>query len=432
MVSCDGSLSGGALAGVRSFSTPAPAGFDPCARALADGGGWFACFENPARKSVHVAAGALWRATFAGPGRFHAARAAAAGLPGGMPSTPDATAPRVFCAFNFEDEAEPGAAFAPATLFLPRWQYIRLPGRPAMLTHNELRKDVEAPVFPGTPGAAGRACGSPCGELGGAWFARGVSQALGEIAAGRVEKVVLARAWRTALPDSFSLCAALALLRGKHPRCTTFAFGNGTGAVFLGATPELLLEAGNGVLRTEALAGTAPRGATPAEDAALAAALLASDKERREHATVVHAIAAALRGCGVPGTRAGRARVARFNGVQHLWTPMSARLPSGAHLLDLAAALHPSPALGGAPRPAALALIRALEPAPRGPYAGPVGWFDGTGAGRLHVGIRSALVAGGEAVFHAGAGVVAGASPEAELAETCRKAAVIREILGMG
>jgi menaquinone-specific isochorismate synthase len=125
----------------------------------------------------------------------------------------------------------------------------------------------------------------------------------------------------------------------------------------------------------------------------------------------------------------GPARLTLLPGVQHLRTPLTAALPEGTHLLDIAAALHPTPAVGGTPRAPALAFIREVEPTPRGPYAAPLGWFDAQGEGLLVVGIRSAL-AEPEAqriALCAGAGIVSGAIPERELLETETKSCIMRD-----
>jgi len=115
--------------------------------------------------------------------------------------------------------------------------------------------------------------------------------------------------------------------------------------------------------------------------------------------------------------------------VQHLHLPISATLPAGMHILDLVARLHPTPAVGGTPRVPAVAAIARLEPFARGLYAGPQGWVDHRGGGEFFVGIRSALVDGHSATVYAGAGIVAGSSPEKEFAETELKFKALIEAL---
>ena len=171
-------------------------------------------------------------------------------------------------------------------------------------------------------------------------------------------------------------------------------------------------------LETEALAGSIRRGATASEDAALAAALLRSEKDQREHRQVVDDIVARLRPLGLEPRPAGSAQVRRLANVQHLHTAVTARVPATVQLLDILGAMHPTPAVGGSPREASVARIRELEGFPRGLYAGALGWLNPRGGGEFFVGIRSALIEGPRAKVFAGAGIVAGSTPEKEFAET--------------
>jgi menaquinone-specific isochorismate synthase len=182
-------------------------------------------------------------------------------------------------------------------------------------------------------------------------------------------------------------------------------------------------------LKTEALAGSAPRGATASEDAAFAAALQGEEKEQREHRQVLDFLARELAALGLKPEFSDRPGVRRFANVQHLHTPVLAALPAGIRLLDVLARLHPTPAVGGVPRDRALALIRDLETVPRGLYAGAIGWIDAVGHGEFFVGLRSALIDGPRARLYAGAGIVAGSSPEKELIETEMKFQVMEEAL---
>ena len=185
----------------------------------------------------------------------------------------------------------------------------------------------------------------------------------------------------------------------------------------------------NRELTTEALAGSIRRGATASEDAALSAALFRSEKDRREHEIVLQSITRRLEPLGIrlefPKTPALR----RLANVQHLHTPVRADLPSGVRLLDALARLHPTPAVGGTPREAAVARIRELEAFPRGLYAGALGWIDARGNGEFFVGLRSALIDGPRARLYAGAGIVAGSWPEKEFAETELKFRAMQEAL---
>jgi menaquinone-specific isochorismate synthase len=182
-------------------------------------------------------------------------------------------------------------------------------------------------------------------------------------------------------------------------------------------------------MHTEALAGSAPRGNSASEDATLAQALLHSEKDLREHRLVLESIARRVADLGLKLEHASQPRVLGLANVQHLHLPISASLPAGVHLLDLVARLHPTPAVGGTPREPAVAAIARLEPFNRGLYAGPQGWVDHRGGGEFFVGIRSALVDGRTAMVYAGAGIVAGSSPEKEFAETELKFKALIEAL---
>jgi menaquinone-specific isochorismate synthase len=183
------------------------------------------------------------------------------------------------------------------------------------------------------------------------------------------------------------------------------------------------------VLETEALAGSIRRGAGASEDAALAAALLRSDKDVREQRLVIEAIASRLAQLGLKPEFSAQPEVRRLANVQHLLTPVRAVLPAAVRLLDALAALHPTPAVGGTPQPAAVACIRGLEGFPRGLYAGALGWLNARGGGEFFVGLRSALVDGPRARLYAGAGIVAGSSPENEFAETELKFKAMQDAL---
>jgi menaquinone-specific isochorismate synthase len=119
----------------------------------------------------------------------------------------------------------------------------------------------------------------------------------------------------------------------------------------------------------------------------------------------------------------------RLANVQHLHTPISAELGDRVRLLDALAALHPTPAVGGTPQREAVARIRELEGFPRGLYAGAIGWMNARDGGEFFVGLRSALVAGAGARVYAGAGIVAGSTPEKEFAETELKFMAILDAL---
>jgi isochorismate synthase len=260
---------------------------------------------------------------------------------------------------------------------------------------------------------------SACAEPSQAEFVRAVASATEAIDAGELEKVVLARACTLIQAGGFDGARVLAALRDAQPDC--FVYGVGLGdASFVGASPERLLRREGEEVRADALAGSAPRGRTPEEDACRGRGLFESAKEREEHAIVSRAVLTAL-GKHCAELRAPESpALLRLAGIQHLHTPVLGRLPPGERpsLLALAAGLFPTPAVGGAPRAAALDFLRRHEAARRGWYSGAIGWLAPSGDGELCVALRSALLRGDAATLHAGVGIVAGSTPEAELAET--------------
>jgi len=245
---------------------------------------------------------------------------------------------------------------------------------------------------------------------------------------GDVEKVVLARAESIIAPRAFQPVPVLGRLRAEYPGCTVFAVAQRR-ACFLGASPERLVQLREGEVRVSCLAGTTRRGKTVAEDAKLGDELLASPKNRAEHAVVVRILRESVGDLCCDVTVPERPILMKVRNVQHLYTPLSGRLRPDYTLLDVVQRLHPTPAVGGFPREVALDLIRSTEGLGRGWYAGPVGWIDQRGNGDFAVAIRSALLRGSEAVLFAGCGIVADSDPDAEYDESCLKLQPMRSAL---
>jgi menaquinone-specific isochorismate synthase len=356
--------------------------------------------------------------------------------------------PHFFTAFAFHDEVEAGEPFPAARVFVPRWQVARagdtttavanVPVTPdadlaALATrvwraHAKFRKfefpSDSLPAGDATPasrhaGKRDEGVASPAISLREAGdYRAAVTRALALIAAGEFDKIVLARALDLAAPRPLHPLRVLNGLRQRFPDCYSFSLAGGRGPSFIGASPERLVRVSQGVLETEALAGSAPRGPGASDDAALAAGLLASEKDRREHRHVLDSIVRRLAPLGLRLELPDQPAVRRLANVQHLHTPVRAALPENVRLLDALARLHPTPAVGGTPRAAAVTRIRELEGFPRGLYAGALGWLNARGGGEFLVGIRAALVEGATARLYAGAGIVAGSDPEKEFAET--------------
>src|SRR2546423_2159439 len=235
-----------------------------------------------------------------------------------------------------------------------------------------------------------------------------VSRALEAIEAGALDKVVLARAIDVEADAPLDAEALLRALEARYPTCRSFLV-RGSGGVFLGATPEILCRVEGDRVEADALAGSAPP-----EQAQL---LPGSGKDLREHRWVVDHIADALAGIAAHVHHPAEPRIRELANVVHLHTPVVARLAPGRSLADVAAALHPTPAVGGVPSVAALRFLAEHEALDRGLYAGVVGWV-GEGRAELAMALRSALIRGRRARVLGGAGLVDRTSPGAEGAET--------------
>lgn len=253
-----------------------------------------------------------------------------------------------------------------------------------------------------------------------AWWCELVAQAtkaLGDKPPDGLRKVVLAREVVVTADAPFDRRTVLERLRAGYPGCFCFHVDG-----FLGASPELLVSRAGDVVRAQPMAGTAPRGGEPAADARLAAGLLASSTYRHEHQLTIDMVQdTVLPWCSYLDYEPEPSVVGVAN-VQHLATLLEGRLSQPApSVLELVAALHPTPAVAGWPRDAAVAWIDGHEQLDRGRYAGTVGWVDGRGNGTWAVSIRCADIDGAVARLCAGNGIVADSDPDAELAETRAK-----------
>ncbi len=254
-----------------------------------------------------------------------------------------------------------------------------------------------------------------------------VARAVSEIRAGRYQKVVLAGSRTYHAPGAVP-AHILERLAQAFPTCCVFSWRSG-GLTWLGASPEPLAASSAGALELVSLAGSRRRGASPQEDLALEHDLLGSAKERWEHALVVDAIRTEVADLVASLDYPAEPAVMKLANIQHLFTPLRARLLPGAGLLDVVRRLHPTPAVGGWPKAAALEAIRRLEGMDRGWYAAPVGWIDPAGNGEFVVGLRTALVGDGLARLYAGAGIVADSQPAAELEEIETKLDALRGVI---
>ncbi|NUS27064.1 MAG: isochorismate synthase [Streptomyces sp.] len=249
-----------------------------------------------------------------------------------------------------------------------------------------------------------------------------VAAAVARMRAGEFDKVVLARTLELTSAREPDLRPMLRRLAQRDPAGYTFAVPSGPGRILIGASPELLVSRRDGRLTANPLAGSVPRSDDLAEDVRRAVALLESPKDLHEHAVVVAAVREVLapycRGLDVPD----RPTLVRTAAMWHLSTTVTGELADpDTTALELASALHPTPAVCGTPTDVARAVIAQSEPFDRGPYTGMVGWQDADGDGEWVVTIRCAEAEGRSLRLFAGAGVVAASTPEAETAETAAK-----------
>jgi isochorismate synthase len=273
-----------------------------------------------------------------------------------------------------------------------------------------------------------------------AGYARSVRRAL-EImreeagSTGGLTKIVLSRSLLARADSAIDQPALLRRL-AADPSVTAFMVPlparDGAPRVLAGATPELLLSKTGGRILSHPLAGSARRQRDAAADSAAAAALARSDKDRREHAIVADFILDTLAPyCRELSAPEGTTLTSTAS-MWHLGTRIEGELKdAGISSAELAAALHPTPAVCGLPRARAQALIGEIEPYDRDFYAGAVGWCDAAGDGAWYVSIRCAEIAGATARLYAGAGIVPGSDPLAEADETAAKFGALMQALGI-
>lgn len=377
--------------------------------ALEDASGQVVDFEAGAGRLL--AASRLWRrvsASLAGPGAATPTGGGAIAV-GGFAYRPD------------RDPGEPWSGFPAVLLRVPALAITRVRGRTyataASADAEALLELGEAASSTGLRAPAARRLDVTSVRNPLAWTAA-VESAAARLRAGDAAKVVLAREVLARGDGVVSAAMVARSLRGAYPSCFIYLITGADGTAFVGASPELLIRRSGNRAFSQPMAGSVARGATDAEDERLARQLEDSAKDAVEHRVVSEFVVDALR----PFARSVAARppeVVRFTNIQHLATSVTADLsepPSDA--LQLAAALHPTPAVGGWPRDAADALIDELEGLERGWYAGAVGWIDGRGDGEFAVALRCGLLWEDGARLYAGVGVMPDSDPARELEET--------------
>jgi menaquinone-specific isochorismate synthase len=424
-----------------------------------------ALWLRPSEGTAFVGIGRAWAIEAEGPARFRAAEEAwrelirgaridgfAGGTDDGQATSPQRAGPVLLGALGFTGRRppvdDPWGPFGPSSLVLPelllsvsegdtsltgslvgpgadpralerRWH--ALAGRARALAPNP-NGMVARPVF----APLGVADEQPSFDA----FHRLVGMFAGAVGRGRIDKVVLARRVGLRSPVELDAPNALRRLAASAPESTIYAFRRG-GRTFLGATPERLVSTSGRTFRTVAVAGTIRRGADEAEDEALGRALLASEKDREEHAIVVSAIRELLAPLADQLTVAPHPGVMRLRFVQHLVTEISGTVPEAHGLLVLGERLHPTPAVGGEPRDVAMAMIDEHEGFDRGWYAGPIGWLGADGDGELCVALRCGIVDRTRATLFAGCGIVADSDPDQEWEESRIKLRAVISALGI-
>ena len=394
----------------------AEAAVPPFARAVlwAHGGaawrgdeGWTVLLDGPDRLRR---LSALWQAAVAG-------RADPAAPVRGWVSAPFA-----------DDSVEPAVLRVPARLRRSTAAGVR-----------DVPQHVDAAALAAAVDADGRACLLPDGDVplpadtsGRAWddagYAAGVRELLERMAAsdGALAKVVISRTV-TVPADDADLWRAIGALRREYPQTWVFAVGG-----LLGATPEILATRHAGLVGSRVLAGSLPRGADEAEDAALRARLASDPRLGEEHRWAARSVLDALAPVVDLADEDPAPTVLTLPNVHHLATSVRGRLRDGrGTVLDVVAALHPTAAVGGTPTPEAVRVIREVEPVDRGRYAGPVGWLDQDGDGEIALALRCGQQVPGGVRLQAGGGMVPGAVPEEEVTEIRAKFLPMRRALGI-
>ena len=392
-----------------------------------EGAFYFASPDGSATGGLGIAA----QATASGPDRFPAIRAAVDAWQLPEPF-------RSFMGFAFSPEgprSEPWSSFGGADAVLPIATALRRGDESLLLV--ALPPDADAglvalrlgslqePSQPSYPNLGDHTLEScpPVSE----WTAA-VAKAVDAIQSGDLRKVVLTRSVvvrSDAAPDGFDLVSHL---ERSYRQCFSFGW-RVNGSTFVGASPELLVRLDGGVVTSNPLAGSAPRGEGEVEDRMLAEDLLSSEKDRIEHRFVVDDVADRLDPFTDELDVPAGPSLKRMATVQHLSTEIAGTAVAGSHILDLVEALHPTPAVGGTSREAARDFIEAAESYDRGWYSGGVGWLDGAGQGEFAISLRCGLIEGTRAHLFAGAGIVEDSDPVAELLETRLKFRPMLELL---
>lgn len=377
-----------------------------------------------------VGIGTAWHARASGPDRFAEIKDAV--------DTLDRADLKVFFGYAFRDERPDIAvwgSFESAEAFVPRIGMQRANGHSTLMVVIPDGEDPEAtldllasmrhpdqiPIV--DPGDHSIESLPHISE-----WAQSVSDAVKVIVAGELDKVVLTRAVRVDSSEPVAILRVFRELVASYPECYNFAWKSGD-RVFIGASPELLVRIEGGVFRSNPLAGSARRGEGEQADDRIGQELVASTKDQEEHRLVVDDMRDRLNGLVDDLLIPEHPALKKMATVQHLSSVIEGTMAPGVGILDVVGAVHPTPAVGGVPRDAAMALIEDAEQVGRGWYTGGIGYVTPSGEGAIAISLRCGVVRDATTHLFAGAGIVADSQPEAELAETRLKLRPLLDIL---
>ena len=352
---------------------------------------------------------------------------------------------RFYGGFSFREDHRPSGfweAFAPALFLLPSFELEGAAGGASLLraralvpsgadlerTKRDLENRIErlrerwSDAMASSSPSLGTSQEVPAEstEMGRVTWDDAVSEALQAIRRGGFRKVVLARTMDVTTAEPLDPVDVVGHLWRRNPRTHVFLFEPKAGRALLGAAPETVATVRRGLFHATAVAGSIARGANGEEQRMLADRLLASEKDRAEHRIAVEDMVVRLERLARAVRAGAEPHVLTLARIQHLETEIRARVPQRS-VLELLEALHPTPAVCGLPRDAALEFLRSEEPFDRGWYAGPVGFFDEDGNGVFAPALRTAVAHGRTWRLFAGAGIVEGSQPSLEWEETRMK-----------
>ena len=377
-----------------------------------------------------VGLGTAWHTSASGQDRFSEIQAALESV--GRPDL------KAFIGFSFLSDGPTSSVwegYEPAEAFLPRIAIEQIDGLSTLTViipatngsapTMDLLKSMRHPEWPAVFDQGDHTIES--NPSAGEWAAS-VKDAVGVIDSGDLDKVVLARSVVVNSTEPVEILRVFRELVTAYPQCYNFAWKSGD-AVFMGASPELLADVSGPRLRSNPLAGSAPRGEGDADDRSMARHLMDSSKDREEHSLVVEDLSRRLTPLTLSLEIPDAPSLKQMATVQHLSTDIQGELVRDVGILDVVQAIHPTPAVGGVEREAAIAYINTVEGIDRGWYSGGVGWINARGEGAICIALRCGLIRGTTTHLFAGAGIVSSSVPDAELRETRLKLRPLLNVL---